>query len=382
MGRALSDLRPVFVVGIGWHPYQPASDLSYVTLGLTAIRSALADSKLEWPVIESSYIGTALLGMASGRAMLRHLGATGRPLAHIENASASGSAAFRLACIEVASGLSEAVLAVGVDKPSIVQRGYLKAGIGHLADDAIAPFTHFALLTSEYTRRFGVRPEDVALVAVKNHRNGASNPNAHRQKVRTLDEVLTGKPVSGTLTALQCCPSGGEGAAAVIVASEEGVRRYGIDPSRAIRVASSASRSERPGLASDADATLTRETIGLALREAQVSAEDLDVMELHDAFTVEELLYIEAAGLCGEGTAVHWLKDGAFDIGGHCAVSTSGGLIAMGHPIGPTGVGQIAEVTLQLRGEAGVRQQKGARTGLAHMVGLGSVCYAHVLQRP
>jgi acetyl-CoA acetyltransferase len=105
-------------------------------------------------------------------------------------------------------------------------------------------------------------------------------------------------------------------------------------------------------------------------------------MEVHDAFTIEELLYVEAAGLCSEGTAVHWLKDGLFNIGGECAVSPSGGLIAMGHPIGPTGVGQIAEITLQLRGEAERRQQKGARTGLAHMVGLGSVCYAHVLRRP
>jgi acetyl-CoA acetyltransferase len=381
MSKSLGDLRPVHVVGIGWHPYQHASDLSYVTLGLTAIRAALTDSKLEWPAVDSSYIGTALLGMASGRAMLRHLGASGKPLVHIENAAASGSAAFRLACIEVASGLSDVVLAVGVDKPGIAQRGYLKAGIGHLADDAIAPFTHFALLTSEYTRRYGVRSDDVALVAVKNHRNGASNPNAQRQKVRTLDEVLTGKPISGTLTALQCCPTG-EGAAAVLVASEDALRRYNIDPNRAIRVASSASRSERPGSGTAADATLTRETIAIALSEAQVRADQLDVMEVHDAFAVEELLYIEAAGLCAEGTAVYWMKDGAFDIGGRCAVSPSGGLIAMGHPIGPTGIGQIAEITLQLRGEAGVRQHKGARMGLAHMVGTGSVCYVHVLQHP
>src|SRR5687768_6062839 len=129
MSKALGDLRPVYVVGIGWHRYQPASDVSYVTLGLTAIRAALVDCRLEWNAVESSYIGTALLGMASGRAMLRHLGASGKPLVHVENASASGSAAVRLACIEVASGLSDVVLALGVDKPGIAQRGYLKAGI-------------------------------------------------------------------------------------------------------------------------------------------------------------------------------------------------------------------------------------------------------------
>jgi acetyl-CoA acetyltransferase len=160
------------------------------------------------------------------------------------------------------------------------------------------------------------------------------------------------------------------------------MRRYDIDRKRAIRVASSASRSERPGSANDADANLTRETVAVALHEAQVRADQLDVVEVHDAFTVEELLCIEAIGLCAAGTAVHWLKDGAFDIGGRCAVSPSGGLIAMGHPIGPTGIGQIAELVLQLRGEAGVRQHKGARTGLAHMMASGAVCYTHVLQRP
>src|SRR5689334_18668944 len=134
MSKSLGDLRPVYVVGIGWHPYQHASESSYVALGLTAIRAALADAKLEWPAIESSYIGTALLGMASGRVMLRHLGASGMPLVHVENASASGSGAVRQACIEVASGLSDLVLAVGVDKPAAARCGFLNAGIQHLAD--------------------------------------------------------------------------------------------------------------------------------------------------------------------------------------------------------------------------------------------------------
>lgn len=380
MSKILRELRPVYVVGIGWHRYQNPSDTSYVTLGLTAIRAALADAKLEWPLVESSYIGTGLLGMAAGRAMLKHLGASGRPLVHIENASASGSAAFRHACIEVAAGISDVALAIGCDKRNPIVRGFTRTGIGNLADDAIVPFTHFALLTNEYATRHRVKPEDIALVAVKNHGNGAKNPHAQRQKARTLEEVLKGKPISGTLTALQCCPIG-EGAAAVIVASEDAIKRYDLDTSRAIRVLSSAAASEKPGSASDADATLTRETMQAALRDAQIDANDLDVLEMHDAFTIEELLYTEASGLCAEGAAVHALKNGEFDIGGRCAVSPSGGLIAMGHPIGPTGIGQISELTLQLRHEAGARQQPNARTGLAHMVGLGSVCYAHVLRR-
>ena len=381
MAKILKDLRPVYVVGVGWHRYQPLSDTPYVMLGLPAIRQALADAAIAWPDVESSYIGTGLLGMAAGRAMLKHLGATGRPLVHIENASASGSAAFRHACIEVAAGIADVSLAVGVDKPGIVQRAFTKTGIGNLADDAIVPFTHFALLTNEYADKHGVKPQDVALVAVKNHRNGALNPNAHRQQARSLEEILGGKPVSGTLTALQCCPVG-EGAAAVIVASEDAIKRLGIDPGRAIRVTASAASSEGAGAHATADAAITKDTITDALKQASVAPTKVDVLELHDAFTVEELHYVEAMGVCKPGQAIHLLKEGAFDIGGQMAVSPSGGLIAMGHPIGPTGVGQIGEITMQLRGEAGPRQHKGAKTGLAHMVGLGAVCYVHVLQRP
>jgi acetyl-CoA acetyltransferase len=381
MAKTLKDLRPVYVVGIGWHRYQPLSETPYVMLGLPAIRQALSDAGIAWPDVESSYIGTGLLGMAAGRAMLKHLGATGRPLVHIENASASGSAAFRHACIEVAAGIADVSLAIGVDKPGVVQRAFTKTGIGNLADDAIVPFTHFALLTNEYAHKHGVKPQDVALVAVKNHRNGALNPNAHRQQERSLDEILGGKPVSGTLTALQCCPVG-EGAAAVIVASEDAIKRLGIDPGRAIRVTASAASSEGAGAHATADAAITKDTIADALKQASLAPTNVDVLELHDAFTVEELHYVEAMGVCKPGQAIHLLKEGAFDIGGQMAVSPSGGLIAMGHPIGPTGVGQIGEITMQLRGEAGARQHKGAKVGLAHMVGLGAVCYVHVLQRP
>ncbi len=244
------------------------------------------------------------------------------------------------------------------------------------------PFTHFALLADAYAHRNRVAVEDIALVAVKNHHNGANNPFAQRQKARTLDEILAGKPIAGSFTALQCTPVG-EGAAAVIVASEAALMRYGVDPGRAIRVLASAAGSQR--VYDDParyDTLLTQETVHRALADAGVSPRQLDVVELHDAFTVEELEYLEAIGVCDEGHAMPLLKEGAFDIGGRCAVSPSGGLIAMGHPIGPTGIGQVGEIVRQLRHEAGDRQQASARYGLAHMVGLGAVCYAHVLARP
>jgi acetyl-CoA acetyltransferase len=381
MRKELRELRPVYVVGIGLHKYQAASETPYVQLGLTAIREALRDASIAFSAVESAYTGTALLGMAPSRVMLRHLGGSGLPIAQIENASASGSTAFRQACLEVASGLCDVSLAVGIDKPGRIQLAHERAGVPDLVSGYVAPFTHFALLAHEYMHRYGVTAEQVAAVAVKNFRNASRNPYAQRTKAYSLDEVLAGPRIAGALTRLQCCPVG-EGAAAVIVASEAAIREYGIDRSRAIRVLASVSRSERvyePGC--DPDTELTRETLAMACEQADIEPQQLDVVEFHDAFSIEELLYVEALGLCGPGEAAALLAQGSFDIGGRWAVNPSGGLLGMGHPIGPTGVGQICEIARQLRGEAGNRQQPNAQLGLAHMVGIGSVCVAHVLSR-
>ncbi|MEJ0028816.1 MAG: thiolase family protein [Rhizomicrobium sp.] len=380
MVGSLSNLRPVYVVGVGNHRYQKLSDTPYVVLGLAAVRAALADAGLEWSAVESAFHANCLLGMSPTRVMLRHLGATGIPMQQVENASASGSTAFRNAVLEVASGISDVTLALGVDKPAPFTLGSSRNGLDNLEHDRIAAFTHFALLARTYGSESGATPEDFARVAVKNLGNGALNPYAHRQQARTLDEIQSAEPVAGFLTPLQCCPVG-EGASAVIVASQDAIRKFGVDPRRSPRVISSTSRSERVyEPASGFDAALTEETIDQAYREAGIGPEDLDIVELHDAFTVEELLYVERMGLCERGGAPQALKHGDFNIGGRVAVSPSGGLLAMGHPLGPTGLGQIAEITRQLRGEADRRQHPGARTGLAHMVGVGAVCLVHILR--
>jgi acetyl-CoA acetyltransferase len=378
--KTLADMRPVYVVGIGLHPYQNPSGTSYVSLGLAAVREALADAGIDWPAVESGYIGNALIGMAAGPAMLRYLGMTGIPTAQVENASASGSTAFRMAVREVAAGYCDVALAMGVDTVDQWRTGPAKSGVRGLADNLTAPFTHFAMLTQRYMEESGATPEQVAKVAVKNHRNGAFNPYAQRQQVRTLEEVMAPPVISGVLTRLQCTPVG-EGAAAVIVMSEDGIRRHGVDRSRAVQVLASAARSEVPSGTVNHDVALTKMTTHEAYEQCGVSPAEIDVVELHDAFSIEELLYVEAMGFCGDGEAVGQLEAGAFDIGGRHAVSPSGGLIAMGHPLGPTGAGQIVEIVRQLRQEAGSRQQPNARTGLAHMVGIGPVCLVHILQR-
>jgi acetyl-CoA acetyltransferase len=376
--RPLRQLRPVRVVGVGLHPYQKPSATPYTALGVHAVRRALADASLAWTDVETAYTGTATTAMGMSRLMYRHLGSTGIPMAQVENASASGSSAFRQACIDVAAGVVDVAIAVGVDKPLTFSMPQRAAGIRDLVGNRIAPITHFALLANRYIHEHGATPEQLALVAVKNSRNGACNPNAQRRHARTLEEVLAPPQLSGPLTRLQCCPIG-EGAAAAIIASDDAVRRLGLDKSRAIRVLASASRSETVYRGENFDAALTRETTAVALDDAGLTPADLDVVELHDAFTIEELLYIEAMGLAPAGKAASQLEQGHFDIGGRVAVSASGGLLSMGHPIGPTGVGQVCEIVTQLRGEAGDRQHPHATTGLAHMVGIGAVCIVHVL---
>lgn len=380
MSSHIGNMRPVYVAGVGMHPYQKAGATPYVQLGLTAVRAALADASMQWLDVESVYTGTAMLGMAASRPMLKHLGVSGVAMTQVENASASGSSAFRLACLEVASGISDVALAIGVDKPALVLPAAGKSGVPELCAARVAPVTHFALLANEYMNRYGATAEQLAAVAVKNFSNAALNPNAQRRKAYSLDDVMAGPPISGVLTRLQCCPIG-EGAAAAIVVSEEAVARFDLDVSRCIRVLASVQRSEGLYGTGSFDAELTRDTTAQAYREAGLSPEDINLVELHDAFSIEELQYVEAMGLVDDGTAVAELEKGTFSRGGRVAVNTSGGLLGCGHPIGPTGVGQIVEIATQLRGEAGARQHVGASTGLAHMVGLGAVCAVHILAK-
>lgn len=377
--KTLRDHRPVYVAGVGWHPYQKPSRTPYVQLGLTAVREALGDSGLEWRHVDSAYTATAMLGMAAGRPLYKHLGATGLPMVQVENASASGSTAFRLACHDVAAGTSDVSLVLGVDKMTGTGRVPSPTGVPSLAEKYVPPMAHFALLAAEYMHTYGATPEQLAAVAVKSYQNAALNPNAQRPRARTLEEVLAGPALAGDLTRLQCCPVG-EGAAAVVVVSEDAIDDLGLDRARCVRVVASVLRSEELYGAKSFDAELTRVTTELAYEQAGVGPDDLDLVELHDAFTIEELQYVEAMGLVGEGEAAAALEAGHFDRGGRVAVSTSGGLLGSGHPIGPTGVGQVGEITMQIRGEAGARQHEGARTGLAHMVGLGAVCAVHILQ--
>ncbi|KQU89714.1 thiolase [Variovorax sp. Root318D1] len=369
----------VYIAGIGLHPYQFPSETPYTHLGLTAVRAALDDAGLRWNQVQSAYVGTTSIGMAAGRVMLRHLGSTGLGVTQVENASASGSFAFRQACMEIATGMSDAVLAVGVDKHGDGRRAANKDGLDRLSDTATIPAVKFAMMARTYLRERGASVAEMAGVAVKNHGNAARNPFAQFRKPRTLEQVLASPRVAGDLTVQQCCPRG-EGAAAVLLVSGQAIQRMGLDARRCVRVRASVAGSERDERHyGDAAIELVRSSARAAFEQAGIAPTELDLLELHDAFSVEELLYSEAIGVCEAGEGARFLARGDSQIGGRCAINASGGLIGMGHPLGPTGIGQLAELTRQLRGEAEGRQQPQARWGMAHMIGLGSVSIAHVL---
>ena len=369
----------VYIAGIGLHPYQFPSETPYTHLGLTAVRAALDDAGLRWNQVQSAYVGTTSIGMAAGRVMLRHLGSTGLGVTQVENASASGSFAFRQACMEIAAGMSDAVLAVGVDKHGDGRRAANKDGLDRLSDTATIPAVKFAMMARTYLRERGASVAEMAGVAVKNHGNAARNPFAQFRKPRTLEQVLASPRVAGDLTVQQCCPRG-EGAAAVLLVSGQAIQRMGLDARRCVRVSASVAGSERDeSHYGDAAIELVRSSARAAFEQAGIAPTELDLLELHDAFSVEDLLYSEAIGVCEAGEGARFLARGDSQIGGRCAINASGGLIGMGHPLGPTGIGQLAELTRQRRGEAEGRQHPHARWGMAHMIGLGSVSIAHVL---
>ena len=377
----LRDCRPVYVVGVGMHKYQFVSDTLYIEMGLTAVRRALSDAGISFPDVESAYIGTTGIGMAAGRVMFNHLGSTGLACTQVENASASGSSAFQMAVHEVALGRRDVSIAVGVDKYGDQKRAVLKEAVNRLSDTAAIPLVKYALMAEYLSKEKGLTGEDLARVASKNHCNAAQNPFAQFQKPRSVDQVLAANKVAGTTTSLMCCPRG-EGAAAAIICSEAAIKRLGIDGGKPVRVTASALQSEKPQRGRDIPSvTLAQEVTEMVYAEAGISAADLDVVELHDAFAIEEILYTETFGLAPKGEGQYFLRAGGSAIGGQCAVNSSGGLIGQGHPLGPTGIGQVHEIVRQLRGENGARQQPDARVGMAHMIGLGSIAIAHILQK-
>lgn len=372
-------MREVVVLGAGLHPYGVFPDKHFVIMAMEACQRAFEDAEIQWQNVEAGYCGSVNLLPGCGHIIALSLGTHGAVMTNVENASASGSSAFREAYMAIASGLHDVVIAVGVDK----LREYRSSSPEPREQDGKTsasrqqgkglPVQAFAQLARDHMEKYGTTIEQLARVSVKSHRNASFNPYAHFREPVTIEEVHQARMVVEPLTVLHCCPWD-EGAAAVVLCAAELASRF--TQKLCPRVLASVGTGMTGG---DPLVELTEVTAYRAYDMAGCSPQELNLVELHDAFTIEEIIYCEALGLCPEGEGGHLVENGETEVGGRIPVNTSGGLISMGHPLGPTGLGQIAELLWQMRGQAGGRQVLHPRLGLAHMVGAGGVCFIHIL---
>lgn len=378
-------MREVVVAGVGMGRFGRFADTTAVDHGVHASLLALADAGLTWQEVGVFYCGASSVGNIPGNFIADRLGRTGVEVVNVDNASASGSTAFRLAHLAVATGVADVAMACGVGK---MDREYfsdprkvLGGGDFNLRDvlarAQLNAASVFALVARRRMHDRGTSPEVFARVAVKSHDAGALNPNAHFQKPITVEQALGAKLIADPLRLYDCCPTS-DGGAAAIVTTREIAQRLGRHPQ--VRVLSSAAMSTDDETSPWDNPSLTAATARRAYDAAGVGPEDLDLFQVHDAFSSEELEYYEPLGICPPGDAERLVMEGDTALGGRIPCNTDGGLLSRGHPIGPTGLAQVWETTHQLRGTAGARQVAGARTGLCQMIGRGPVCIVHVLQ--
>jgi acetyl-CoA acetyltransferase len=379
-------MRGVSVIGVGMVPFGKHNDKTLADLGWPAVKAALKDANVPPARIEAAYCGTALGGMMAGQRILGRIGLTGIPVANIENACSSSSTALRQGVMAIRSGEYDVVLVIGVEKLTKFGGGTLplEEEDWEVTQGLVMPAL-YAMRAQRYMHDFNLTKEQLARVAVKNRGNGVLNPDAQMRKPVTLEQVLESRPVADPFTLLQCCPTG-DGAAAIVLCASSIAKEFRSDP---VQVLASDLTSGKfvPGFRDMTTPEITTRGAAEAYEEAGVGPKDINVAEVHDAFTIAELIYYESFGFCPRGEAGAFLDSGATAINGRVAVNPSGGLLAKGHPIGATGAAQVVEVVRQLRGEAGPRQVEGAKVGLTHATGGGisgfdhGACSIHIFAR-
>jgi len=375
----------VYVVGIDMIRFGRYPERTVVQLAAEAALLALDDCGIDIHAIQALYCGNIGETM-TGQRTLQLIGQTGIPVVNCTNACATGATAFREGWIAIMAGLYDTVLCVGVEKmaPGMI----VKKKVGNeplptegLIGSETMPAV-FSMVGLEHVRKYGTTLQQFAQVSVKNHHHSTFNPKSMYQKETPLEEVLGSEMIAYPNTKLMCSVNV-DGAAAAVLMSEKRARECGL-VARAIRVRGSGltsdAWSERNHVMQDVN-TVSRQAAKSAYEMAGVGPEDLHLVELHDCFATAEILHYENLGLCADGQGGPLIDSGATALGGRIPVNVSGGLLSKGHPLGATGIANIYEVSTHLRGEAGKRQVPGARIGLTHVVGLGSACAVHVLEK-
>ena len=378
----------VYITGVGYHPFGRFPDTPLKALAATAALAALDDAGLAVGDIDAAFCSNAYSGLLNGQesirgeTWLRGIGLGGVPVMNVENACASGSTAVHLACMGIASGNYDTVLVVGAEKMFVNDTGRTLAALANSADTAVMGNIGLQFVAVDAIRvKEMMAEEDVAQeafewVTMKNHAHAASNPIAQYRKPISMEQVRASRMIADPIRLLMCSAIS-DGAAALVLSRTPG--RGGV------RVRASALASSPWRLGADA---LPGPTIAAnkAYAQAGLGPADLDLAEVHDAVSPAELMHYRELGLCGPGQVAGFVAERASTIGGRLPVNTSGGLNSRGHPVGATGVAQLIELTLQLRGDAGERQVQGARIAMAHNSGgwIGedpAVSAVHILEK-
>jgi benzoylsuccinyl-CoA thiolase BbsB subunit len=358
------------VVGVGMTRFCRMPERSFEEIGREAVRKALADAGVDREQIQEVFCGSALTGRSIGQRVLRDLGLTGIPITNVENACSSGSTALREASAAIASERAEVVLVLGIDQLTKLGGGTIP-GVETDLDPNLGMVMPalYAMRARRYLHERGATREHLAQVAVKAHKAGKHNPYAQYRNEVTVEEVLGSRMIADPLSLFMCCPTG-DGAAAAIVTSGKKAASLGRRP---IRIAASALQSGiyKPGFRDMVSSELTERTASKAYEGAGIGPEDVNVAEIHDAFSIAELMYYEALKFCPPGEGPALLESGATEISGNKCVNPSGGLLCRGHPVGATGIAQVCEAVWQLRGEAEDRQVANAKVALTHCTGGG-----------
>jgi acetyl-CoA acetyltransferase len=376
----------VYVVGVDMIKFGRFPDRTVPQIGAEAALMALDDAGLTVQDMEALYCGNLYQSNAMvGQRILQEIGQTGVAVVNCANACATGATAFREAWMSIKAGMYDLVLAVGVEQMGKGLLGGAGSGKGIPKEGLLGGGTMptvFAEAGMEHARKYGTTFEQFAKVSVKNHHHSTLNPKAMYQIETPLEQVMNAEMISYPNTKLMCSVNV-DGSAAAVLASERKARELGL-LKRAVKVRASVLTSdpwqERDLVMPDVN-TCTRRAAQEAYERAGIGPEDLDLVELHDCFATAEILHYENLGLCGDGEAGRMIDEGQVALGGRIPVNVSGGLLSKGHPLGATGIANVYEVTTHLRGEAGKRQVEGARIGLTHVIGLGSACGIHVLEK-
>ena len=386
----------VVIAGVGMSRFRrPSEGMQFDQLAREAVGNALSHAGLDARAIQQIYAGWAFGDTTSGQRAVHGMGLPAVPFFNVNNACASGSSAFYLARQAVMAGAADCALAFGFeqmpagaitvhysDRANVWDK-HLEVADARLGEgEGAVALRVFAAAWREHVARTGLDAATYARIAVKARRHAALNPNAVFRQPLTVEKVLASSMVIDPITKLQCCPPT-SGAAAVLLCSENFARAHGLNDS--VRVAGMGMASEDPATFDDpidlVGTRVSRRAAEIAYKDASIGPEDLDVVELHDCFTINELLSYSALGIVDDDGLAGFVAEDQNSFGGRLVVNPSGGLLAKGHPLGATGIAQIAELTWQLRGECEARQVPDARIALQHNVGLNGAAVVSVLQK-